>query len=96
MSAPIIEGYNSVNITSTAAITTKPCIMGGFTVNSTNAGTIVFRDGGASGTAISGTITPAAGLFHRFPAQIGTSLHAIIAGTALDVTIFYYPIGASS
>ena len=89
MSAPIIEGYNSSNLTSTAAVTTKPCFMAGFYVNSTNVGTIVFRDGGASGTAISGTITPAAGTFHWFPAIIGGSLHATIAGTALDVTIFF-------
>ena len=89
MSVPIIQGYNSANITSTTALTTKPCFMGGFFVNSTNAGTVVFRDGGASGTAISGTITPAAGTFHWFPATIGSSLHATIAGTALDLTIFY-------
>lgn len=90
MSTFTIEGFNSVNKTSTAVITTVPCSMAGFYVNSTNAGTLVFKDGGASGTAISGTITPAAGTFHRFPACIGTSLHATIGGTALDVTIFFY------
>ena len=40
------------------------------------------------GTAMSGTITPAIG-FHRFPANVGTSLYATIAGTALNVTFFY-------
>ena len=48
----------------------------------------MLRDGGASGTVMSGTITPAIG-FHRFPANVGTSLHATIAGTALDVTFFF-------
>jgi len=95
MSVPIIEGCNSVNITSTAAVTTKPCTMAGFYVNSTTGGTLVFRDGGSGGTVLNGTITPAAGTFHRFPANIGSSLHATIANT-LDVTIFFYPIGASS
>jgi hypothetical protein len=51
------------------------------------AGEIVFRDGGASGTVVSGTITPAIG-FHRFPANIGTSLYFTEGGT-LDVTFFF-------
>jgi len=48
---------------------------------------LVLRDGGASGTVMSGTITPAIG-FHRFPANVGTSLHATEGGT-LDVTFFF-------
>jgi len=57
-------------------------------VNNTSSGTLVLRDGGASGTVMSGTITPAIG-FHRFPANVGTSLYATIGGSALDVTFFY-------
>ena len=47
----------------------------------------VFNEGGAGGTAMSGTITPAVG-FHRFPANVGTSLYATI-GSTLNVTFFY-------
>lgn len=59
----------------------------GFYVASTTSGTLVLRDGGASGTQISGTITPAAG-WHSWPGSFVTDLHATIAGTALDVTFF--------
>ena len=88
MSHPVAEVGAYKNITATGAVSTGPCQLIGFYVNSTTAGTLVLRDGGASGTVMSGTITPAIG-FHPFPANVGTSLHATIAGTALDVTFFY-------
>jgi len=88
MSAPVAEVGGYKNITETGAVSTGPCQLIGFYVNSTNGGTLVLRDGGASGTVMSGTITPAIG-FHRFPANVGTSLHATIAGTALNVTFFF-------
>jgi len=88
MSAPVAEVGGYKNITATGAVSTGACQLIGFYVNNTTAGTLVLRDGGASGTVMSGTITPAIG-FHRFPANVGTSLHATIAGTALDVTFFY-------
>ena len=78
-----------INVTSTTALTTQPISLLGFYVNSTTSGTIVLRDGGASGTVISGTITPAVG-FHRFPATFKTSAHVTIANT-LDVTFFIAP-----
>lgn len=82
-----VETGSPSNITSTASVCGNPCRLLGFYVNSTTSGTLVLRDGGASGTAISGTITPAIG-FHRFPADITTSLHATIANT-LNVTFFF-------
>jgi len=88
MSQPVAEVGGYKNITATGAVSTGACQLIGFYVNSTNAGTLVLTDGGASGTAMSGTITPAIG-FHRFPANVGTSLYATIAGTALNVTFFY-------
>ena len=88
MSQPVAEVGAYKNITATGDVTTGPCQLLGFYVNSTTSGTLVLRDGGASGTVMSGTITPAIG-FHRFPANVGTSLHATIAGTALDVTFFF-------
>ena len=88
MSQPVAEVGAYKNITETGAVTTGPCQLIGFYVNSTNGGTLVLRDGGSGGTVMCGTITPAIG-FHRFPANVGSSLHATIAGTALNVTFFF-------
>ena len=88
MSQPVAECGAYKNITETGAVTTGPCQLIGFYVNSTTIGTLVLKDGGSGGTALGGTITPAIG-FHRYPATVGTSLHATIAGSALDVTFFF-------
>jgi hypothetical protein len=87
MSQPVTEVGGYKNITGTGAVSTGPCQLIGFYVNSTTGGTLVLTDGGAGGTAMSGTITPAIG-FHRFPANVGSSLYATIANT-LNVTFFY-------
>ena len=87
MSVNLPESGAYVNITATGNVTTKPCDLIGFYVNSTTSGTRVLRDGGSGGTVMSGTITPAIG-FHFFPAIIsGAGLHATIANT-LNVTLF--------
>jgi hypothetical protein len=88
MSAPVAEVGGYKNITASGAVSTGACQLIGFYVNSTTVGTLVLKDGGSGGTAMSGTITPAIG-FHRFPANVGTSLYATIGGSALDVTFFY-------
>jgi len=88
MSQPVAEVGGYKNITATGAVSTGACQLIGFYVNNTTIGTLVLRDGGASGTVMSGTITPAIG-FHRFPANVGVSLYATIGGSALDVTFFY-------
>ena len=88
--AAIFEGGNYKNITATGGVTSNPCQLLGFYVNSTTAGTLVLRDGGAGGTVMGGTITPSVG-FQRFPATVGNlGLHATVGGT-LDVTFFYVP-----
>jgi hypothetical protein len=87
MSQPVAEVGAYKNITATGVVTTGPCQLLGFYVNSTTVGTLVLRDGGASGTVMCGTITPAVG-YHPFPANVGTSLHATEGGT-LDVTFFF-------
>lgn len=74
------------NMTATATVSDRPGVLIGFYVNSTTGGTLVLRDGGSGGTAISGTITPAIG-YHPFPAAFASNLHATIANT-LDVTFF--------
>jgi len=88
MSQPVAEVGGYKNITATGAVSTGPCQLIGFYVNNTTVGTLVLRNGGASGDVMSGTITPAIG-FHRFPANVGASLYATIGGSALDVTFFF-------
>ncbi len=89
--AAVFESGQYRNLTSTSAIDTRPGVLLGFYVNSTTGGTIVLKDGGSSGTVISGTITPAIG-WHRYPVGYGVSgLHATIANT-LDVTFVFIPI----
>lgn len=84
----VLESANSKNMTATGDVTTADTALVGFYVNNTNAGTLVLKEGGSSGTALSGTITPAIG-FHKFPCRADGGLHATIAGTALDITFFY-------
>ena len=79
------ESGTPKNLTGSGAISLAPGALLGFYVNSTTAGTIVLKDGGTGGTAISGTITPAIG-FHRFPAEFRTSAWATIANT-LDALV---------
>lgn len=87
MSMPVAQVGAPVNLTSSGAISTGACQLLGFYVNSTSSGTVVIKDGGSGGTAISGTITPAIG-WHSFPAQIGTSAYATLANT-INVTFFF-------
>jgi len=87
MSQPVAECGGFKNITATGAVSTGQCQLIGFYVNNTSSGTLVLRNGGASGDVMSGTITPAIG-FHRFPANVGNSLYATVGGT-LDVTFFF-------
>lgn len=88
MGLPITQVGATVNLSATGDVTTVGTSLIGFYVNSTNAGTLVLKKGGSSGTALGGTITPAIG-YHPFPASAPGGLHATIAGTALNVTFFY-------
>jgi hypothetical protein len=87
MAAMTQETGTAYNKTATGnVVLTTDCTLLGFYVNSTTTGTLVLKKGGSSGTAISGTITPAVG-FHRFPAACPGGLHVTIANT-IDVTFF--------
>ena len=77
-------------LTASGAIYGGPCKLIGFYVASTTSGTIVIKDGGSSGTDISGTITPAVG-WHFFPADCATSAYATIANT-ISVTFVFQPV----
>ena len=83
-----IRSGTPVNLTSSGSVSLAPGNLLGFYVNSTNAGTIVIRNGGSGGTAVSGTITPAIG-WRDFPCYCPSGCYATIGGTALDVTLFF-------
>ena len=76
------------NLSATGNVSATACALNGFYVNNTAAGTIVLRDGGASGTVMTGTITPAIG-WHTFPVAVGGILHATLAN--IDVTFSFLP-----
>jgi hypothetical protein len=75
------------NLTASGAVSLGPGTLLGFYVGSTTSGTIILKDGGTGGTAVSGTITPAVG-WHEFPCDFTTSCYATIANT-LNVTLFF-------
>ncbi len=88
--AQFVESGTPINITGTGTVSKVDGTLLGFYVNNTTSGTLVLRVGSAgtsSGTAISGTITPAIG-FNRYPAYCPGGLHATIANT-LDVTFSF-------
>ena len=79
-----------VNLTASGAIYGGKAKLIGFYVASTSSGTLILKDGGSSGTAITGTITPAVG-WHWLPADFATSAYATIANT-LNVTFIFQPV----
>lgn len=89
MAQLVAQSGQPINLTASGAVSLVPGMLVGFYVNSTTSGTIVIRDGGSGGTAISGTITPAIG-FHPFPASCSTGCYATI-GATLNVTLFFQP-----
>ena len=82
-----VESGTPTNLTGSGSVSLAAGTLLGFYVNSTTAGTVVVRNGGSAGTAISGTITPAIG-FHRFPAYCPAGCYLTITNT-LDVTAFF-------
>ena len=72
-------------VTGTGQVTDKPSVISGFYVNSTSAGTLVFRDGTGSGVAVGGTITPAVG-WHTYAFNFSKGVHITVANT-IDITV---------
>ena len=89
MSAPTYECGGYTRLTATANVAPTPKALLGFFVSSTNAGTIQFYDSATTTTStpITGVITPAASAFYPIKAYGAAGVYAVIAGTALDVTI---------
>lgn len=89
MSGLVIEAGDKKLISATGDVFTNNGLLMGFYVNSTSSGTLVLREGGSGGTAISGTITPSIG-YNAFPCSVNGGLHATVGGT-INVTFFYQP-----
>lgn len=77
-----------INLTGSGAISAAPGSLVGFYVNSTSSGVINFLDGGASGTTVTGSITPAIG-FHPLPAYFTTSCYMTLVSGSINVTAFF-------
>lgn len=82
------DAGSPILLSASGAVSLAPGSLIGFFVATTSSGTIVVRDGGSGGTAISGTITPAAGAFYRFPATCVNACYFTIGGT-ISVTAFF-------
>jgi hypothetical protein len=81
-----------VNLTASGLVKNAPGKLRGILINSTSSGTIILRDGtSGSGTAINGTLTPAAGQFIDFGEDgidFSQGIYATIGGT-LNATFLY-------
>lgn len=84
----MIESGTPVNLDASGAVSARSGSLLGFYVNSTSSGVINFKDGGASGTAITGSITPAIG-FHRLPAYFVTSAYMTLVSGNINITAFF-------
>jgi len=81
---------NYKNMTASAQVKSSAGTLTGMYVNSTNAGTIKFWDQTTAAVPVlNNTITPAIGYHDLGNVAFNTALYATIAGTALDVTLYY-------
>lgn len=86
--AQVQQAGTPILLTASGAVSNTGGTLIGFYCASTSSGTVVIREGGSGGTAVSGTITPAAGSFHAFPAQFTGGCYFTIANT-ISVTAFF-------
>ena len=84
--AYVSQAGTPINLTSSGAVSLVPCAVIGYHVNTTSGGTIVFRNGGAAGTAVNAAATPGTG-FQAFPAAFSSACYLTISGT-IDITVF--------
>ena len=88
MSQPIAKVGAYKNLTDTSAVTSGPCQLIGYYVNSQAGSGLTLRDGGASGTLIS-TFNPSGATFYPCPANVSTSLHATKNFGTWNITFFF-------
>lgn len=81
-----------INLTASGALTTgRGCLLGFYVAVQGGTGTVVIKDGGSGGTALTGTITPAVG-WHFLPLQgvSSSGLYATLANTP-NITFIVMP-----
>lgn len=78
---------HTITLTASGSIWDGPCHLSAYSVKSTSAGTLLFRDGGPEGTPIGDVMTPSKG-FKMFPFDIATSAYAEIGGL-LEVKFYF-------
>lgn len=85
-----IEAGTPVNFTANQIVSIAAGTLIGFYVNSTSAGTIVVYNGqdATSGTALTGTITPAIG-FQRQSFYCPAGCFIAVTGGSINVTAFF-------
>lgn len=86
----VYESGTPINLTASGTLCVTDCTILGFYVNSTSSGVVNFKTGAAgasTGTAISGSITPAIG-FHRFPAACPAGAYMTVVSGTINVTVF--------
>ncbi len=83
-------GNSMTNLTASGQVSPSgvPAKLVGFYVNSTSSGIINFKDGGSSGSAKSGNITPAIG-FHQFPGEFTSDCYMTLVSGSINVTLFW-------
>ena len=86
--AQIAQSGTPVNLATSGAVSLGSGSLLGFYVNSTSSGVINFKDGGSSGTAVTGNITPVIG-FHRLPAYFTSSAYMTLVSGSINVTAFF-------
>ncbi len=84
--AQIQQSGTPINLSSSGTVSLTACSLLGYHVNSTSGGTLVFRNGGSTGTALNAATTPVQG-FNAFPAYCPSGAYVTISGT-IDITVF--------
>lgn len=87
MSSMMVMGGTPINLTASGVVSPVSGTLIGIMINSTSSGTIVLRDGGSSGTAVTGTITPAIGFLPCYM-TFATGCYATIGATINATFVF--------
>jgi hypothetical protein len=84
----VTQGGTPILLSDSGIVSKASCALIGFYVNSTSSGAIVIYDGtAATGTAVSGTITPAIG-FHAFPCVLPNGCYIAKTAGSINLTGF--------
>lgn len=87
MSSMMVMGGTPILLSASGVVSPVSGTLIGVMINSTTGGTIVLREGGASGTAVTGTITPAIGFLPCYM-TFSTGCYATIANTLNATFVF--------